>query len=341
MRPPGALHRQPVHLGRPGPALRAAQHDHRPAWRGRPGRPGAGPGRGLDRPDPGDRLIDGPGHLLVHNGWFVASHVHGLIPVAAQQSVKLRLGNPGQDRRVGDLPAVQVQDRQHGSVAGRVEEPAGVPGSGQRPGLRLAVADHAGDDEAGVVEGGAMGMRERVAEFAALVDRSWSLRRYVARHPAGKRELAEQLPHAGRVPRHTRVNLAVTALQPAVGQRGGPAVAWPDDVHHRLIVNQDRAVQVRPDEVQAGRRAPVAEQPRLDVPCLQRLGQQRVPGEVDLAGRQVVGGPPVGIQRGGVGLGQRQLPSRRHWFLTTTTEHAAWLTQCTLTEPVSIPVNAP
>ena len=44
-----------------------------------------------------------------------------------------------------------------------------------------------------------------------------------------------------------------------------------------------------------GRRAPVAEQPRLDVLRLERLAQQRVVEQVDLADRQVVGRAPVGV----------------------------------------------
>ena len=46
-----------------------------------------------------------------------------------------------------------------------------------------------------------------------------------------------------------------------------------------------------------GRRAPVAEQPRLDVLGAQRLAEQRVVEQVDLADRQVVGGPPVGVDQ--------------------------------------------
>ena len=44
------------------------------------------------------------------------------------------------------------------------------PSSG--PGLGLAVADHAGDEQVGVVERRAEGVDERVAELAALVDRA-------------------------------------------------------------------------------------------------------------------------------------------------------------------------
>ncbi|CAM5598775.1 hypothetical protein SCYAM73S_07694 [Streptomyces cyaneofuscatus] len=76
-----------------------------------------------------------------------------------------------------------------------VEELVGVPGRGERPSLRLAVADHAGDEEVRVVEGGAVGVGEGVAEFAALVDGAGGLRGDVAGHAAGEGELLEQPSH--------------------------------------------------------------------------------------------------------------------------------------------------
>jgi len=129
------------------------------------------------------------------------------------------------------------------------------PVHGLRPGLRLPVADHAGGDQPGVVEDGAVGVRQRVAELAALVDRTGCLRGDVAGDPAGERELAEQ-------------------------------------------------------RLQVGRVAGVAEQPRLDVLRPQRPGQQRVPHQVDLPDRQIVGCPPVGVDRLELGAGQRLLGDR-------------------------------
>ncbi len=58
----------------------------------------------------------------------------------------------------------------------------------------------------------------------------------------------------------------------------------------------DHAVEMGVDEVQPRRRAPVAEQTRLDVLGPQRLAQQRVVEEIDLADREVIGGPPVAIE---------------------------------------------
>ena len=49
------------------------------------------------------------------------------------------------------------------------------------------------------------------------------------------------------------------------------------------------------DEIQARRCAPMAEQTRLDVLLGQRLLQQRIVEQIDLPDRQVVRGPPVGV----------------------------------------------
>jgi hypothetical protein len=46
--------------------------------------------------------------------------------------------------------------------------------------------DDAGDDQAGIVEGGPIRVREGVAELAALVHRAGGLRRHVAGNAAGK-----------------------------------------------------------------------------------------------------------------------------------------------------------
>ena len=55
------------------------------------------------------------------------------------------------------------------------------------------------------------------------------------------------------------------------------------------------AVEVGVDEVQARRRAPVAEQARLDVLGLQRLAEQRIVEQIDLADGEIVGRAPVAV----------------------------------------------
>jgi len=64
------------------------------------------------------------------------------------------------------------------------------------------------------------------------------------------------------------------------------------------------------EEVQAGRGAPVSEQARLDVLRAERLAQERVGEQVDLADRQVVRGPPPGVDPGELDVGRfGRLPS--------------------------------
>ena len=53
---------------------------------------------------------------------------------------------------------------------------------------------------------------------------------------------------------------------------------------------------MRIDEVEARRRSPMSEQPRLDMLGPQRLAQQRIVEQINLADRQIVGGAPVTIQ---------------------------------------------
>ena len=105
-----------------------------------------------------------------------------------------------------------------------------MPAGGQRPRLGLAVADHAADEQVGVVERRAVGVHERVAELAALVDRAGCLGRDVAGNAAGKGELAEQPAQALLVVADVRVDLGVGALEVGVGDDSRAAVAGPGDV---------------------------------------------------------------------------------------------------------------
>ena len=172
-----------------------------------------------------------------------------------------------------------------------------MPARGERPRLGLAVADDAGDEEVRVVERSAVRVRERVAELAALVDRAGRLGRDVARDPAREGELPEELAQPLLVQADVRVDLAVGALEVGVGDEAGAAVAGAGDVDRVEVARPDRAVEVRVDEVQAGRRAEVPEQARLDVARLERLAEQRVVEQVDLADGEVVRGPPVRVEQ--------------------------------------------
>ena len=168
---PVALALLAVDLLRAGPALGRAQHDHRPA---RPLRDAVrARASRLDPLDLGDDRVERRGHLLVHRRRARRprrSTARSRSPRSSFSSSSSR--DAREEAGVGDLVAVQVQDRQHRAVARRVEELVRVPAGGERAGLGLAVADDAGDDQVGVVERGAVGVRQRVAELAALVDRA-------------------------------------------------------------------------------------------------------------------------------------------------------------------------
>ena len=235
------------------------------------------------------------------------------VAVAAQQMVELLVRNAREHGRIGDLVAVEMQDRQHRAVAHGIEELVRMPARRQRPGLGLAVADDAGDDQVGIVERRAVGVRQRVAELAALVDRARRLRRDVARDAAGEGELGEEPLHPLLVLRDVRIDLAVGPLEIGVGDQPRAAVAGAGDVDHVEVELFDQPVEVDVDEVEAGRRAPMAEQARLDVLLRRAACEQRIVEEIDLADGQIVGGAPVGVDQRGLlfrqCVGHDDLPS--------------------------------
>jgi hypothetical protein len=211
----------------------------------------------------------------------------GLVPVAAKERVELASRDPREHGEARDLRSVQVQDRKDRAVPGRVQELVRMPAGRERPRLGLAVSDDACHEQIRIVERGAVRVREAVAELSALVDRAgvpWAMRF----DPTREGELLEQPAHSLEVARDVGIDLAVGPLEPGVRDETGPAVTRPRDVEHRKIASDDRAVQVRVDEVQPRGRAPVAEQARLDVVEGERLPEQRVVEQIDLADRKVV-----------------------------------------------------
>ena len=307
-----AFHDLSVDLMRSGPALRGAQDQHRPL---RSCRRPAGACGVLEGVDVVEGFVEGGCEALMSSGCrLVELDADDQRPpaVALEQGRQLALGDAREHGRVGDLVAVQVEDRQHGAVAGGVQELVAMPAGGERAGLGLAVADDAGDDQVGVVEGGPVGVAQGVAELAALVDAAGRLRGDVRRDAAREAELLEQPLHALRILADVRVDLAVGALEPGVGhpraRRGhqpGTAVAGPGDEDHVEVALADGAVEVDPDEVEAGGRAPVAEEARLDVAATERAAEEGVVVEVDLPDREVVGGPPVRVEFAEFVVGER------------------------------------
>ncbi len=231
----------------------------------------------------------------MHQRRLVTFDEDGRPTVAAQQLLQFVVGDAGEDGRIGNLVAVEMQDRQYRAVGGRIEKLVRMPRGGERPGFRLAVADDAGDDEIGVVEHGAERMAQRIPEFASLVDRARRFRRRVAGNASGKRELKKELLQSGFVPADVGIDLAVRALEIGVAHDRRPAVPGAGDVDHVEVVFRDDPVQVHVDEVLPGRGAPVSQQHALHIGECQGPLQQRIVVKIDLSDRQIVGGAPVRI----------------------------------------------
>ena len=216
------------------------------------------------------------------------------LPAAAlEHFAQLLLRNARQQGRVGNLVAVQVQDRQNNAVRHRIEELVAVPRGCQRAGLRLAVTDNYGCDQVGVIQHRTEAVRQRIPQFTALVDGARGLRGNVAGNAARERKLLEQALHALGVLADVRVNLAVGALEIGVRHKEVAAVTRTGQQDHIQIILLDDAVQVNVNQVLTGHRAPVTDDLLLDVLGLQRLLEQRVIEQVKLTGCKIICRPPV------------------------------------------------
>ena len=301
VRAPGSLDLDTVHHGGPGPALGRDEEDHRP----RPPREVAVLAGGtLDLANRVVGPIERRGQLPMHVRGVVALDGQHLVPVATQKAVQFLPRDPGRHGRVGDLVAVEVQDREHRAVVDRVDELVRVPRRSQRSGLELTVAHDCGDDEVGVVHRRAVGVGEDVAQLATLVDGAGSLRRDVARDATREGELSEQPLHTDRVRAHVWVDLAVGPFEPRIRHGGRTAVPRPGQEDRVHVPPADQSVEVGPEQVQPRGRAPVPEQSRLDVLARERAAQQRIVEEVDLTDGDVVGGAPPRVEEGHLLLGQ-------------------------------------
>ena len=155
---PSPFDRLAVDHFRSRPALGRAQHDHRPARARDSVRVTMGSGLTLDMKNFGQRSLERPGQQLVDDHRIVACDEMRIVTIAAQQIGQFLMADARQHRGVRDLETIEVQDRQHRAIARRVQEFVRVPARGQRPGLRFAVADHAGDDEIGIIKRRAVGV---------------------------------------------------------------------------------------------------------------------------------------------------------------------------------------
>ena len=134
----------------------------------------------------------------MHDFGIVAFDKVRLVAAADVQSLQVFVAGASLGGRSGNLVAVEVQDRKDSAVPHRIEEVDRLPASFERTSLGFAVADDAGNDQVGIVEGRAECVNQRIAKFSALVHGIRDVRSAMAGHAAWRRELAEH-EAAGRL----------------------------------------------------------------------------------------------------------------------------------------------
>src|ERR1700730_4515597 len=149
-----------------------------------------------------------------------------------------------------------------------------MPTGGQRPCLRFAVAHNATDQQIWIVERCAVGMRNRVSQLAALVNRTGSFRSHMAGNSTRERKLLKQFSQSILVLRNTWIDFAVSPFQISVSNEPGTSMAGSCHIHHVEIMRLDQSIQMHVDEIQSGRSTPMTQKPRLYVLQLQRFAQQ-------------------------------------------------------------------
>merc|ERR1740121_3348270 len=151
---------------------------------------------------------------------------------ALEEGVQLRLRRARHKGGGANARTVQMQDRQHRTISGRIDELRRMPRGRHWTCLSLAVADDTSDDEILVVEYCTVGVEERIPQLAALVEGARAIRGDMGGNAARPGELLEKQTHAVERKIHLRINLRICPLEVGAGNDPGAAVARPGHVAH-------------------------------------------------------------------------------------------------------------
>ena len=157
--------------------------------------------------------------------------------------MELFVGDAGQDGRVGDLVAVEVQDRQHDTVGARVDELVGLPAG--RPAGRSQLRRRRRWPERTGSGCSSQHRRRETGRNPARHLRGWSPESPERSGTGCRRvgELAEELLQTSFVLGDLREGLGVGAVQVGLGGTAGPpwpgpmmiTVFWPWSAMKRLM----------------------------------------------------------------------------------------------------------
>src|SRR5689334_19754260 len=114
------------------------------------------------------------------------------VAVSHEEPRQFFVRHPAQDGGICDFVAIQMQNWKDGSVANRIQKLVGVPARCQGTRFGLPIADHAANEETRIIKSGAVGVGERVTEFATFMYRSRRFGCDVAGDASRKRELFEK-----------------------------------------------------------------------------------------------------------------------------------------------------
>src|SRR5664280_1424963 len=227
VRPPRSFDPVTVQLLGTSPSLRRAQDDHWPAW---PLRRHSGrrvPRLLLDRSNLEHAVFHHTGHFLVHQRRVIAFYHVRRPAIPGEETLQFLRRNPRQNRWIRDLVTIEVQHRQHCAVVDGIQELVRVPRRRQRSGLRFAIPHNYRHDQIRIVECRAESMRKAIPQFPTLVDGARRLGCAVTPDSTRKRELLEELLHAGGILAHLRINLRIHSLEVAVCERCWSSMARP------------------------------------------------------------------------------------------------------------------
>ena len=156
----GPFDRDSIDFFRTCPTLRRAQDDHRPH-----GHAGSFsfPRILLNRLNFVHNRVERVRHLLMDSFGLVAFNEKGLVPIPGVKLYQIIVRHAARYSRVGDFVAIEMKDRQYGSITGRIQELVRMPASGERSRLGFAIADYAADQQIWIVEGRTIRMRNRIA----------------------------------------------------------------------------------------------------------------------------------------------------------------------------------
>ena len=91
------------------------------------------------------------------------------------------------------------------------------------------------------------------------------------------------------------MHLRIGALQITLRDQRRPSVTGPRNINHAGVFLLDQAIQMHVYKILARRCAPMSQEPRLDVFGLERLFQERVIAQINLADGQVIRSLPVAL----------------------------------------------